>query len=146
MSRFARTAPAGTRCVSEMRPLRPGQDASAAGGRATAAEAEIAATTAGAKSFMTHAPLFTAVGGRGQDALDATWRPDAAHRAFARYSRRGPPDASKWSRWSFSHQLGSSRRLGRQILSQATDPVRTRNRNARERSTGVRGVESGGRI
>src|SRR3954453_15550248 len=94
MSRFARTAPAGTRCVSEIGPLRPGQDASAAGGRATAAEAEIAATTAGTKSFMTHAPLFTAVGGRGQDALDATWRPGAAHRAFARYSRRGPPDAS----------------------------------------------------
>src|SRR3954453_16842544 len=124
MSRFARTAPAGTRCVSEIGPLRPGQDASAAGGRATAAEAENAATTAGAESFMTHAPLLTAVGGRGQDALDATWRPDAAHRAFARYSRRGPPDVEGRScaypppRWP-SNSIGG-----------AAKPMRWRRRGA----------------
>src|SRR3954454_5349569 len=122
MSRFARTAPAGTRCVSETRPLRPGQDASAAGGRATAAEAEIAATTAGAKSFMTHAPLFTAVGGRGQGAVDATWRPDAAHRAFARYSRRGPPDAGK--RHADHSAISSDRPDGSDVRSSPRRPTR----------------------
>src|SRR3954466_10607316 len=98
MSRLARTTPAGTRWVSETRPLTPGQDASAlVASAAPAADAAITAADATrTEKVMSDAPFpRRSVDGaprtRAADTKDARV---AAHRANARHLRPAPPDSS----------------------------------------------------